>query len=135
MIPFLDPSRIWLGGGYTTYSMPQICRVVIGFHEARHTEVANNFWRHALCPTPFKDENGQDVRSLVSGLLMAGQDACDESPIGSYGVEAILFKNIEKHCSSCSGKVRMDAGLYGDDVYKRIVGTAAVKALRGDLYQ
>jgi len=133
--PISDSSKMVIGRGYTTLNLPQIYRVVVVFHEARHTEDANANWRHANCPVPFRDADGKDIVGIFSGTLLAGLPACDDTAIGAYGVGLLMFRNIEKFCSNCSGKVLMDAALYGEDTYKRIVGPAARAKLHADLYQ
>jgi len=129
------PKQMMLGAGYIEFNCPQIARLDTLFHEARHTETRHDGWPHAFCPTPFKDEQGNDVRGLFSGKLMAGLDACDSTPFGSYGFSLIMLKNIQKFCVNCTEKVRMDAGFYGDDNFKRMIGKKTVKALKEDIYE
>ncbi len=128
------PAKMWLTRNYVKFSMPQILRIEIMFHESRHTESDNDNWHHARCPTPFRDENGNDIRGILSGALMEGLYACDTTPYGSYGISLIMLKNIQKFCSNCTSKVRMDAGIYADDDLKRIINPVAVRAIREDLY-
>ena len=135
VIPFRDPAKMWLTQNYLKYNQPQISRLDTVFHEARHTESEHHNWHHALCPIPFKDENGNDVRGILSGRLMEGLNACDVTPFGSYGTGMIMLKNIQKFCSNCTDKVRMDAGIYGDDTCNRIIDPDAKKAIREDLYR
>lgn len=130
--PRADPTKVRLAKGYVAYDLPQIVRASALVHEARHTEPSNSYWAHTDCPSPFKDENGKDVRGRLTGQLLAGQPHCDDTPIGAYGVEAIMLKNIAMFCATCSGKVRMDAALYGEDKYKRIFGQSARRALQDD---
>lgn len=134
VMPQRDSSKMWIDKGYAA-NLPRMYRISTVFHEARHSEDGQGNWPHAPCPVPFKDENGRDIRSVSTGILLAGLLGCDVTPIGGYGVEVILLKNIEKSCASCTGKVRLDAGLYGDDSYKRIVGRDARRALHDDLYR
>ena len=133
--PSADHSKMWLTSNYIKFSLPQVERVEIIFHEARHTEMEHEFWPHARCPTPFLDENGNEVRGIVTGTPMAGHYACDTTPFGSYGSGMIMIKNIQKFCSNCGGKVLMDAGLYGDDTLKRMTDPKARKAIEDDLYR
>ena len=46
-----------------------------------------------------------------------------------------MLKNIQKFCTNCTEKVRMDAGIYADDDFKRLISSDAKKAIREDLYQ
>jgi hypothetical protein len=134
VIPFLGHTRIWLTENYTKFSHPQIAKMMIVFHEARHTEKQNGYWSHADCPTPFVDKNGQEIKSIWTGATLAGEPACDETPFGSYGSSMILLKNVSKFCSNCTEKVRSDAGLYADDQYKRITDEDARNEIWTDLY-
>jgi hypothetical protein len=46
-------NKIWVTGNYTGIDHPQIARLMTLYHEARHTEDANNNWPHAQCPSNF----------------------------------------------------------------------------------
>ncbi len=135
VIPFLDPNKMWITQNYIKFSHPQIARLMVVFHEARHTESQNGNWHHATCPTPFLDSDGKEIRSIWTGSALAGEAACDTTPFGSYGSSMILLKSIQKHCTNCSEKVRMDAGIYADDQLKRVIDPAAIQQIRKDLYQ
>ena len=106
---------------------------MVVFHEARHTESQNGNWSHATCPTPFVDANGKEIKSIWTGSTLAGEAACDSTALGSYGSSTIMLKNIQLNCTNCTDKVKMDAGLYADDQYKRLVGQAKTDAGK-DLY-
>jgi hypothetical protein len=134
VMPFFDPSKIWLTKNYTDFDHPQIAKMMIVFHEARHTEVKNGNWSHATCPTPFLDESGKDMKSIWTGASLAGEPACDITPLGSYGSSTIMLKNVQKFCSNCTEKVKMDAGIYADNQYGRITGTKAREQMKQDLY-
>ncbi len=128
-------SKMVLAKGYSLLNIPQIARIGIVFHEARHAENVHDNWPHVLCPEPFKDDSGNDVRGIFSGELMAGEYACDTTPFGAYGTGLVMLKNISKHCENCTDKVKMDAGLYADDHLRRIIDPAAVKTIQDDLYR
>lgn len=134
VMPFFDPSKIWLTENYVKFSHPQIAKMMVVFHEARHTETKNRNWGHATCPTPFRDEKGNEVRSIWTDATLAGEPACDVTPLGSYGSSTIMLKNVQKFCSNCTDKVKMDAGLYADDQFKRITGAEARRQMKKDLY-
>jgi hypothetical protein len=135
VIPFYDPSKMWLTQNYIKFSHPQIARLMVVFHESRHTESKNGNWSHATCPTPFVDDHGKEILSIWTGAKLAGEPACDITPFGSYGSSMIMLKNVSKFCANCSEKVKMDAGIYADDQYKRITSADAKKQIQDDLYQ
>lgn len=134
VIPFLGHSKIWLTKNYTELDHPMIAKLSVLYHEARHTETENGNWSHARCPTPFKNEKGKDVVSIWTGAVLAGRPACDITPYGSYGSALILMKNIQKFCTNCSEKIRMDAGIYGDGHLDRITDADALAAIKADVY-
>ncbi len=125
VIPFFDSTKIWLTKNYTQFSHPTIAKMMVVFHEARHTERQNGNWGHATCPTPFLDADGSEMKSIWTGASLAGQPACDVTPLGSYGSSTIMLKNIEKFCTNCTEKMRMDAGIYSADQLKRVTDAKA----------
>lgn len=127
-------NKIWFTNNYVKFKHPQISRLMVVYHEARHTEHENGNWRHATCPVPFLDENGEDMKSIWTGATLAGQPACDVTPAGSYGSSMIMLKNISKYCTSCNEKVKLDAGIYADDQFGRVTSTSAREAIINDLY-
>ena len=135
VMPFFDSSKMWITKNYIKFSHPQIARLMVVFHEARHTEDQHGNWSHANCPDPFKDSSGNPITSIWTGAKLAGEAACDSTPFGSYGSSLIMLKNISKHCSNCSDKVKMDAGLYADDQFKRIIDNNAKQRITDDLYR
>ncbi|OGR58143.1 MAG: hypothetical protein A2X36_16320 [Elusimicrobia bacterium GWA2_69_24] len=135
VIPFFNPWKMWLTQNYIRFSHPQVSRMMVVFHEARHTEVSHGNYPHASCPEPFRDENGNDMTSIWTGASLAGEPACDKTPFGSYGSSMIMLKNIQKFCSSCTDKVKMDAGLYADDQFGRVTDAKARKQIIDDLYR
>ena len=126
------PNKIWMTPNYTKFSHPQIARLSVIYHEARHTEEENGNWSHANCPVPFKDAQGHDVRSIWTGSILEGHPACDITAYGSYGSATIFLKNIGKYCTSCSQKVKADADLYGSDQLGRIIDSNAKKNMIAD---
>jgi len=125
-------NKIWFSPNYTSFSHPQIARLMVIFHEARHTEAAEGFWPHRKCPTPFLDEQGNEVRSIWTGSSLAGEMACDDEAKGAYGIAVIFLKNIAKNCTSCTEKVKMDAELYGTDQLNRITNSVYRRELSED---
>jgi len=133
VIPWMGSSRIWLTPNYTKFSHPQLAKMMVVFHEARHTETARGNWQHARCPRPFLDESGKEIKSIWTGASLGGEAACDTAAGGSYGSSTILLKNVEKFCKNCTEKVIQDAALYSNDQFKRMVG-AGKEEMRKDLY-
>ncbi len=133
----VQPNKMLIAPGYTTLGVPMIYRLMVIMHEARHTETADRNWIHENCPEPFRDDQGRDIKGIFSGVKLEGLPACDTTPMGSYGVSIMFIKNIEKSCprSTCTDKLRMDAGLYADDTLLRISDARAKQALRHDLYR
>lgn len=130
--PFFDPNKMWLTENFIKFSHPQVARIMVVFHESRHSETKSGNWRHANCPRPFLDANGQDMKSIWTGAKLEGQPACDANYLGSYGSSTIMLKNIAKFCSNCSDKVKMDADLYAMDQLGRIDRPAVKKAMLDD---
>jgi hypothetical protein len=135
VIPFYNPHKMWLTQNYIQFSHPQIARLMVLFHESRHSETQNGNWAHADCPDPFLDDQGHEIRSIWTGGPLAGEPACDVTPFGSYGSSMIMLKNISKFCANCTDKVKMDAGIYADDQFKRITDPGAKQDILNDLYQ
>jgi len=135
VIPFDDSTKMWITRNYIKFSHPQIARLMVVFHESRHTEDQNDNWPHAQCPDPFRNSSGNSMRSIWTGAPLAGKPACDSTPFGSYGSSMIMLKNISKFCTNCSAKVKMDAGIYADDQLNRITDENAYQQIRNDLYR
>jgi len=133
--PLRGPSKMWLTQNFVKFSHPQVSRMMVVYHEARHTEVRSGFWSHARCPSPFKGPDGRDMTSIWTGVPLAGEPACDKTPLGSYGSSAIMLKNIQKSCANCTDKVKMDAGFYADDQVNRVTDEVAKKQILDDLYR
>lgn len=135
VIPMFDSSKMWITQNYIKFSHPQIARTMVVYHEARHTEEENGNWPHATCPEPFLDQNGKELKSIWTGATLASQPACDTSAHGSYGSSMIMLKNISKFCTNCTDKVKMDAGLYADDQFNRIIDDQTIQQIKDDLYR
>jgi len=131
--PFLDAHKMWLTKNLITGARPQAARIMIIFHEARHTEEDNVYWFHATCPTPYRDENGKDYVGMNSGIKLEGLDACDSKAFGSYGFTVILLKNLAKYCETCSEKFKMDADIYSNDQIHRFHLPEVKKQVQADL--
>lgn len=132
VIPFFDPSKMWLTNNFIKFSHPQVARMMVVYHESRHTESGNGNWGHDTCPTPFVDDQGKEMTSIWTGAKLAGEPACDSTYKGSYGSSTILLKNISKFCANCSEKVKMDADIYATDQLGRIDRADVKKAMLAD---
>jgi hypothetical protein len=132
VIPWMGNDRFFITQNYIKFDHPAIARTMVVYHEARHTEADNNYWSHATCPTPFRNEKGEDMKSIWTGAALAGQPACDNTYMGSYGSSTILLRNINQACSNCTEKTRMDAGIYSDDQLGRVINRKAHDAIAAD---
>ncbi len=130
--PSFDPHKMWLSPNFTNHDTPQMDRIDIIFHEARHSESEHGFWNHDDCPVPFLDDKGQDIRGSQSGIKLEGLPACDSTPYGSYGSSTIMMKNIVKYCANCSEKVKMDAQMLVDEMMLRMYVPAVKKQMNDD---
>ncbi|MFN3454743.1 MAG: hypothetical protein ACK41T_07250 [Pseudobdellovibrio sp.] len=130
--PFFDPNKMWLTQNFIKFNHPQIARLMVVYHEARHSETQNRNWGHDTCPRPFRDENGKDKTSIWTGAKLEGEPACDSTYKGSYGSSTVMLKNISKFCTNCSDKVKMDADIYAMDQLGRISRADVKKAMLAD---
>lgn len=131
--PLQSWDTMWLASGYTTFDMPLVYRLNVLLHESRHTETLRLFWSHDPCPE--RDFFGNPIIGIFSGLNFAGRPACDEKALGAYGVGLIFMMNVARHCDNCSGKMKMDAELYGADTLKRITDRPSYDRLHADLFR
>ncbi len=126
---------IFITPNYTKFDHPQMARLSVIYHEARHTEKNQGNWPHASCPKPFLDQRGQNIVSIWTGAMLAGESACDATAFGSYGVQTILLKNMAEHCTNCNEKVKADSELFGSDQLNRIIDTQSRAQLEKDFAQ
>ena len=132
VIPYMNPNKMWLTQNFIKFSHPQIARLMVVYHESRHSESKNRNWPHDTCPTPFLDANGKNMISIWTGAALAGEPACDATYAGSYGSSTIMLKNISKFCSNCDDKVKMDADIYATDQLGRIDVPSVKQAMLND---
>ncbi len=130
--PFFDPNKMWLTENFIKFSHPQVARMMVVYHEARHAETNHNNWGHDTCPRPFLDPAGKDMVSIWTGAKLEGQPACDSTYLGSYGSSTVMLKNISKFCTNCTDKVKMDADIYSTDQLGRIDRPDVKKAMLAD---
>jgi len=124
---------IWITKNYISYDIPQLARVGTLFHESRHAEKDFQEWWHNLCPMPFLDADGNDIKALFTGTILAGLPACDSTPIGAYGLQIELLRNVELYCTNCTDKMKMDGKIFGEDLMQRIIDPDAHEQLRQDV--
>lgn len=129
------PNKMWITNNYIKFSHPQISRLMVVYHEARHTERQNGGWSHARCPRPFLDDQGNDKKSIWTGASLAGEAACDVTAFGSYGSSTILLKAISNDCTNCNEKVKMDAGIYSADQLERVINAEAKNRIKEELFK
>jgi len=132
VIPMAGSHKMWLTSNFIRFSHPQVARMMVVYHESRHSEVDHGNWPHDNCPDPYLDENGKDIASIWTGAKVAGNPACDSTPMGSYGSSTIMLKNIAKFCTNCSDKVKMDANIYSDDQLNRIDVPSVKQSMKDD---
>lgn len=125
-------NKMFFARNFTKFSVPQVSRVAVMYHESRHTEVKNGMWMHEICPTPFIGDDGKEVVGEVSGVKLAGEPACDTTELGAYALGGILLNNISRFCENCNEKVKMDADFFADAAAKRIIDANAKKKLKMD---
>jgi len=125
-------NKMFFARNFIKFSVPQVSRVSVMYHEARHTEVSKGMWMHATCPTPFIGDDGKEVVGEVSGMKLAGEDACDTTELGAYALGGILLNNISRFCENCNEKVKMDATFFAEGAAKRIIDRDAKKKLKKD---
>jgi len=130
--PFYDANKMWLTQNFIKFNHPQVARLMVVYHEARHAETNHGNWGHSTCPRPFLDANGKDMVSIWTGAKLEGQPACDSTYMGSYGSSTVLLKNVSKFCSNCTDKVKMDADIYSADQLGRIDRADVKKAMLAD---
>lgn len=123
---------IFISPQYSLTPHPQVARLSVLLHEARHAENGGD-WKHSRCPKPFLDENGDDLRSLWTGALLEREYACDFTANGAYATQVVFLKNVSQRCANCSEKVRADAEIYGADLIRRITDASARAKLEKDL--
>ena len=121
-----EQHKIYVGDNYVNGNYPQIARLMTLFHEARHTEVENNDWEHALCPRHFP------YRSIWTGADISQGYACDDTAYGSYASAAVMLNNISKFCTNCSSTVKDDAKIYSDDQSHRVIDEDAMAKIKAD---
>ncbi|MBS1958756.1 MAG: hypothetical protein JST80_04715 [Bdellovibrionales bacterium] len=126
----ISAGKIWVTKNYIKYPLPMIYRVSTFLHEARHTEDEFNY--HADCPKPYKLSNGEPVLSYYSKRPLAGDDACDDSAVGAYGIEGIFYRNIVRYCDNCTDKVKADAEIQFEESLKRVSNKAEHHRLMDD---
>lgn len=121
---------MFLSKGYISSSIPQVGRLGIVIHEARH--LARGGWPHTWCPSPYHFVIGMSAYRIpeLDHLEVA---ACDDTELGAYGVQYAFLRAVAESCSNCTDKVIMDAKFFSDvDGIVRISNAkAAARLLEG----
>lgn len=141
VIPLFSPDKMRVTQNFVEMNSPQIARMSVLFHEAKHTEYNApekegdpdlRFWMHVKCPSPFVDEKNQERMSIWTGAPLAGVDGCDMVADGAYGTVVVMLKNISKYSTNTSEKLKADAEIYANDQQIRVTDAAAHEKLLKD---
>ena len=124
---------LYVTENYFKYSLPQIFRLSLIIHEARHAENIDGAWPHATCPIPFVDSNKNDVIGYFTHAKMEGTSACDDQIGGSYSLAAIFLLNIAQNANNVTEKVKLDAKIFGEDTLKRVIPVQSQIKIKKDL--
>ena len=100
-------------------------RFSILIHEARHAE--NDGWDHAICP------KNLNLRSEVTGLSLAGLEACEFYSLGAYGVQIVFLANIGKYATNLSSDEKDNASKYSKSLMDRVINPIQKALLLDDL--
>lgn len=130
-----NPNHMMVTDYFVKGNLPQAARVMVLFHEARHSEGSKGYWMHSTCPSPYIGDDGKEVKSIFSGLPVSGKAACDRGVAGAYGVSTTMLSNIGRFCENCSEKLKMDADLYAKDQVSRLPARADREKMRQDFTQ
>jgi hypothetical protein len=101
---------VQLSDRYGDPAIPQVARLSLLVHEARHSDG----FSHVTCPASVGP-------SHYLQLPLAGREACDVTALGGYGVQYVLLKNIERYCESCTSEDRIEAGRFADSLLQQIL--------------
>lgn len=141
VLPIFEPEKMQVTQRYLDMNAPQVARMSVMFHEAKHTEYNPRvnesdpdlrFWMHAKCPAPFLDEQNQERTSIWTGLPLSGVDGCDIVANGSYGTVVVMLRNISRYSTNTNEKLKADAEIYAADQQIRIIDAAAIEQLNND---
>lgn len=121
---------MFLTPAYHASDSPQVSRLAVVVHEARHLDQSP--WAHVWCPSPYYFTLGSRAYR-VPELEHVPIQACDDTEYGAYGVQYTFLRAIGESCSNCTDKVKMDARLFSDvDGMVRITDPkAAARLLEG----
>ncbi len=131
-VEFIMPTWLYLTQTFVRGNYSPIIQLGVLLHEARHQEREHNGWVHEYCPVPFRDDQGRDVVSSFSGVLLEGLRGCEANALGSYGVEYLFLSNIADHCVNCAPEMRAEARAVADQLIVRMVDPRAKNALLQD---
>jgi len=116
---------ITLGPGYTK-SLPQLARVSVQVHEARHSDCTGG-----LPPSdvellqageaPLTTSCGHSHVECPPGHEFAGLPACDDHAWGAYAVEMLFAEAVGSHCPKCTEEDRQIGMIIALDSSTRIL--------------
>lgn len=133
--PRHNVAQMWVTNRFVRSSIPQIARLALILHEGWHLNRDMRYWTHEPCPIPYLGPDGRELRSVFTNVPLSGMPACDVEPRSSYGVTILFLKNIERHCTTCNSRVRMDARIFGNRLLVRIINPEARRQLLEDTAQ
>jgi len=84
---------------------PQMMRIMVLAHEAKHAEPDQDHFAHVNCSAAV-------LYNLGVLVPIVGTHNCDNDLKGAYGTSLVLLKNIENFCANCTDKIKQDADLY-----------------------
>jgi hypothetical protein len=90
-------------------------------HEASHTNLDEDGYRHAYCPNNFKEERN------------AGKLNCDRRAASPYGLQYVFSGNLKKFCLNCTQVELDEVSKIGKQGYSRIISHRARWKLYKDL--
>lgn len=109
---------------------PQIARISVIIHEAKHLEPET--WDHQWCRQPYLFQLDQ-LLYRIPELNQVSVKACDRTELGAYGIQYTFLRAIAESCSNCTDKIKMDARLYSvpDGLIRIDDARAAARLIEG----
>lgn len=115
---------------YADPRLPQVVRLSLLLHEARHSDDGSH--DHFVCPGSIRGPDGGPLRSPYLDVEVGGLRACDEEPLGAYGLQIVMLRNIQRYCGNCEPAVKTEAGRYADFLMNLIRSEEARRELLAD---
>jgi len=115
---------------YADPRLPQIVRLSLLLHEARHSD--DGSYDHFTCSSKLQGPDGRPLRSPYLDVEVGGLRACDEDPLGAYGVQIVMLRNVQRFCETCEPEVKAEARRYADFLMNLVVSEEARRELASD---